>query len=75
MKFQTNPNWMSSGIQAQIKTLQITFIKSSAEEERASNIIKVRIRLNPESETSETSEMSETYSLKIAIFENCQPED
>ena len=45
-------NWISADVQARIEPPPITLIKAELEEERVSNIIKVKMQRNPEMYTS-----------------------
>ena len=69
MKIAQSHNCLSTDVQALIEPPPIPLIKVDLEEERASNIIKVKMRRNP------ALAASETYELKMATFENGQPEE
>ena len=62
-------SWLSADVQARIEPPPIPLIKVELEEERTSKIIRVKIRINPD------SSMSETYEFKMARLKNGQPED
>ena len=69
MKLVSNSNCLSANVQEFIDTSPIPMIKAEDEEEKSSNIIKIKMRRNP------ASDVSETYELKIAMFNNDQPEE
>ena len=69
MKNQINPNWLRAEVQACIDPPSINFDKKDHTEESHTNIIRVKIRLNP------ASAASETYKLKISTFKNFQSEE
>ena len=68
MKISQNDNCISTDVQACINTLTIPLIKVWLEEDRVSNIIKVKMWRNP------TSAMSETYNINMSTFEDVQQE-
>ena len=66
-KIHSNPNWLSAETQARIDPPPIPLTKAETEEEIERNIIKVKMRRNLSSDTSET------YELKMDTFDNGQP--
>ena len=64
-----SPVWISAEVQARIKTLPIPLIKKEADYVRECDIIKIKKRQDP------FDANSETYDIKIATFENSQPEE
>ena len=64
MSIQTNPNYMSVNVKAIIKPLHVPLKIWEEEEERWSNIVKMKMRYNP------SSAGSETYKWKMASLEN-----
>ena len=68
MKIHPNPNWLSADVQARIEPPSFPLIKAELEEEKLSDIIKIKIHREPASSTSET------YKLKISTFEKGKPE-
>ena len=69
MKIAQSHNCLSTDVQALIEPPPIPLIKVDLEEERASNIIKVKMRRKL------TSAMSETHNLNLSMFEDVQPEE
>ena len=69
MKINQISNCLSTDLKSHIEPPMITIIKVGLEEERVSNIIKVNNRRNLDSDTYDT------YKLKMAMFENYQPEE
>ena len=67
MNNQINPNWLSTDVQARIDPPPIPFANMEETEECHTNTIKVNMKRNPESATSET------HKRKMKIFENVQP--
>ena len=61
--------WLSADIQARIKPPPIPIIKLEVDDERTTNIIKVKMRRNP------SSAASKTYSINMNTFDYGQPEE
>ena len=55
--------WLSADMQARIEPPPITLIKLEVDDDRTTNIIKVKMRRNPSPPTSET------YSINMNTFE------
>ena len=68
MNIHTNPNWISDDVQALIDPPNILLINAETKEEKESNIIKVKMRWKT------ASAASEMYEMKMAMFNNAQPE-
>ena len=66
---KTSVPWLSADIQARTKPLLTPLIKAYLEEQKASNIIKVKIRRNLSQVTSET------YKVNIYTFDDVQLEE
>ena len=69
MKIVQHTNWISADVQARIDTPPIPLINVELEEERASNIIKAKLRKPLALATSETC------NIDIVTLENSQPEE
>ena len=69
MKIVQHTNWISADVQARIDTPPIPLINMELEEERASNIIKAKLRKPLALATSETC------NIAIVTLENSQPEE
>ena len=65
-RFRSNQKWLSADVQERNDLLLIQLIKVEEEEEKSSNIIKVKMRRNP------ASAASETYELNMAMFKHGQ---
>ena len=68
MTLGVNPNWLSAEMQAHIKPPPIPLAIPEEVQDRACNIIKVKMIRN------HVSAGSETYEFKINIFKNWNPE-
>ena len=64
-----SPLWISAEVQARIKPPPIPIIRKETDDVSECDIIKIKMRRNP------SDADSETYGLKIAIFEHGQPEE
>ena len=68
MKLRNN-KWLNTDVQARIKPPPIPLIKATKVETEETNIIKIKMRQEPASATSET------YKLKVQTFKNGKPEE
>ena len=64
-----NKKWLNEDVQARIDPPPIPLIKATNRNTEETNIIKVKIRQDPASATSET------YELKVQTFKNGKPEE
>ena len=62
-----NKKWLNSDVQARIEPPPITLLKATAGKTEETHIIKIKMRREPASSTSET------YELKVQTFENGKP--
>ena len=60
--------WLSADMQARIEPPPITLIKLEVDDDRTTNIIKVKMRRNP------SSAASEMYNVNMNTFDDGQPE-
>ena len=68
MNIHTKPAWLRVDVQAHIYPRPIPLIKSVTENVNKYDIIKIKMRQNPESADSDT------YKLNIATFDNRKQE-
>ena len=64
-----NSKWLNADFQAHIELLPIPLIKATSGKLEECNIIKIKMRRDPASATSET------YELKFQTYENGKPEE
>ena len=64
-----NYKWLNTDVQARIETPPIPLIKATNVNTEETKIIKINMRQDPASATSDT------YELKVQTLENCKPEE
>ena len=64
-----NNKWLNTDFQARIEPPPIPLIKATNVNTEETNIIKIKMRQDPASDTSDT------YKLKVQTFENGKPEE